>query len=223
MPRMRGLPGMRQGEHHRPYSLRPRGGRRLSRLGGAAFPPRQNAEGTERRAAHRSFVLPRSCCQERGRLPALRRGVFTAAPGRAFGSSSWRAARLFRRRSLLGDRALKPTWPAEPTTVSELLAGGHSAPGRCPDAARVRGSRYPRPRAPHQPAVSRRPSEAKAPHLRRRLLIVAPSSRRLATTPSAEPGKAEDERSMWRNYGFYSYIIRLSKFSKEDQCGAFRR
>ena len=33
---------------------------------------------------------------------------------------------------------------------------------------------------------------------------VAPSSRRLATTPSAEPGEGEDERSMWRKCGINS-------------------
>jgi hypothetical protein len=38
---------------------------------------------------------------------------------------------------------------AKPARVSQLLAGTHSGSGRSPDAARVRGLRQPRPRAPH--------------------------------------------------------------------------
>jgi len=64
--------------------------------------------------AHLSFssrIALRRC----GRLPALRRGVLLPAPGRAF----------------------RPGIPAR--NVSELLAGGRSAAGRGPGAARVRG------------------------------------------------------------------------------------
>ena len=103
------------------------------------------------------------------RLSALRRGVVTAS----------------------GPRFLPGTVAPG---VSELLAAGHSARGRSLGAARAPRDTLSRsPRAPHRPAVSRRSFEA-----RRRIsgacLIVAPSSRRLATTPSAEPGGAEHKR-----------------------------
>ena len=88
------------------------------------------------------------------RLPALHRGVFTAAPGRAF-SSALSAA------------------------VSQLLAGDRCVPGRSPDAARVRGCE-PRPRAPHR----RRPGIAGRPPPKEFACSPAPPSIRPAiTTP----------------------------------------
>ncbi len=90
---------------------------------------------------------------------------------------------------------------ANPSPASSSRRG-HNAPRSVSRASRERGYE-PRPQAPHQPAVSRRSFEA-----RRRISgacpIVAPSSRRLATTPSAEPGEREVARSMWRKCGIYS-------------------
>ncbi len=155
-------------------------GRRLSFL----LPSK--AEGMERQAAHQSSVLPRSCCQERGRLSALHRGFAPPELGRShrpWVRASW-------------DEAF-----ANPSPASSSRRG-HNAPRSVSRASRERGHE-PRPQAPHQPAVSRRSFEA-----RRRISgacpIVAPSSRRLATTPSAEPGEREVARSMWRKCGFYS-------------------
>ena len=54
-------------------------------------------------------------------------------------------------------RASKGPWPSRPpgrphaSAVSQPLAGSRSGAGRSPDAARVRGARSPRPRAPRQP------------------------------------------------------------------------
>jgi len=64
------------------------------------------------------------------------------ADRRAFRRSA--AAFSLRRRAALSSMAR-----VCPSIVSQLLAGGRSASGRSPDAARVRGCE-PRPRAPHQ-------------------------------------------------------------------------
>lgn len=81
----------------------------------------------ERRAARQPLLSPHrfSRC---GRLAALRLRRFHCCIGPRF-----------------------PGSPAGPVPVSQLLAGGRSASGRSPDAARVRGRRSLRARAPHLP------------------------------------------------------------------------
>ena len=69
-----------------------------------------------------------------------------------FGTAAPAGAPSRRSPSGAGPRFL-PGIPAR--TVSELLAGVRSDPGRCPGAARVRGCE-PRPRAPHPAPLSRR-------------------------------------------------------------------
>jgi hypothetical protein len=143
-----------------------------------------------RRADRRSLLKLRPVARAR-RLSARHRGVF-AAPDRAF---RWPhvvppPARFSRR---LKGQPLHPSLGrAFTAAVSELLAGGHSAPGRSPGAARERGERSPAP-AGAAPAVNRfpgsQPAKNLAPDLRRRPFRVAPPSKRLAKTPLKEQGK----------------------------------
>ncbi len=77
------------------------------------------------------------------RRPAFmrRRAALSDAPLRS-------CLRLRKRGPLLGGRGLRASGKPQRPAVSELLAGGHRAPGRSPGAARERGLRMPRPRAP---------------------------------------------------------------------------
>ena len=97
--------------------------------------------------------------------------AFSFGAGPRFRLGYWRAFRTCVRKAGLADHRQRA--PRRRLIV---------ATGRSPGAARVRGSRYPRPQAPHQPAWRFAPF---------RPTQVAPSSRRLATTPSAEQGNAE--------------------------------
>jgi hypothetical protein len=123
-------PRAKAGVRYRPYSLR----RRVRR---PSFPLPSKNEGMAHQAArHAVFVTP-----SHRRCGASRRAI---------------AASLRRRAALPAFRfappsALKrsPFWAAAPSNlgqasrpaVSELLAGGHSAPGRNPGAARVQEER----------------------------------------------------------------------------------
>src|SRR5689334_15435534 len=107
----------RQAKHYRPYSLRRRVRRRLSSR------PRRAAEGMERRKApHRRLHLSvQRVWRDALRLPALHplppedfRGLICGV--------------LFQRRAALLARLLAcssgfPAKPAQPTAISELLAG----------------------------------------------------------------------------------------------------
>ena len=100
---------------------------------GAGSSPRKKARGTARQAAHSPYRHANL-----GPRGASRRAVsaFFAAPGRAFGQNA---------------SARRPFWAApcrRAHAVSELLAGGRSAPGRSPGAARARALLRARPRAP---------------------------------------------------------------------------
>jgi hypothetical protein len=127
-------PRAKAGVRHRPCSLR-RGVRR--RL----FPRPSNSKGMAHRAAHQSSVLPRPCCQERGRLSARHGGVFLSAPGRAFGQALGVSFGFLTPVPSSGGRAAKPNRPAELAAVSELLAGGFEGRRAVPGAARVREER----------------------------------------------------------------------------------
>ena len=139
----------------RPYSLRPRVGRNLCPLSRAFLFSSGQARGHGAPSGAPGLsVLPRSCCQERGRLSALHGGVFTPAPGRAFFGPLSPRLRLLLRSPFGWPRWARASGKPRRPAVSELLAGGLSAPGRNPGAARVRGVRsIPRPQAP-RPAPS---------------------------------------------------------------------
>ena len=104
----------------------------LPRLCGDQSFPLDNARGwsTERRTS--LSVLPRSCCQERGRLSALHDGDFCSAGPRFLG----RGQRL------------------SPSPAGSLRSGRNAARSG-PGASRARGSE-PRPRAPHLLPPARR-------------------------------------------------------------------
>ncbi len=96
------------------------------RRGRGGVDPRIRAR--ERSAERRVRCSPcRARCRARAPLGAPP-AASVSAPGRASGGGSWRAAGLHPR-------------PAEPSAISELLAGGRSAPERCPGAARVQEER----------------------------------------------------------------------------------
>ncbi len=150
----------------RPYSLRRRVRRNPSRLSpGTFFAPRQKPRGwsAERRILSQS--TPCEACApfaQGARLSALHRGDFSprvrASRIRSGSVSAWRC----------------PFWAAAPCShgtgcpgsfIASSSQSGRSAARSGPEASRVRGYE-PRPQAPH----------------------LAPSSERLAKTPSAEPG-----------------------------------
>src|SRR6185312_15953358 len=93
-----------------------------------------NMRGAERRKALSSVLTPFGVASfaKDARLPALHRGVFLPTTGPAF-SEAFRAS-----------------------AVSQLLAGGPSASGGSPAAARVQGYE-PCPQAPHPAPSSKRP------------------------------------------------------------------
>jgi hypothetical protein len=117
--------------------------------GGRGSRPPTNAEGMERRMAHQSSVLPHilrcaGACR-RSIAAIFVPGAVTSGrgPGRLSANpirAAFAALRLRR--------------------VQPLKAAPPSGSGRRPRASRVRGYE-PRARAPHQPAVSRRPFEAR--------------------------------------------------------------
>ena len=171
------------GVRNRPYSLRRRVRRRSH-----SFCPSDNAEGVERRVAHQSSVLPRSLLRTRAPLGAPSR---LRAPG-------------FRQRHRPRVRASWDEACANPSPASSSRRGPNAPrsvpgpPGSGGTYVLARGRRTNR-RFPAGPLRRGAASPALGP-------IVAPSSRRLAKTPSAEPGGRKDARSMWRKYGIYSYI-----------------
>ena len=166
-------------------------------LAGTSFSPGPNAEGVERRAALPSFVLPRPLLENAG---ASRRSTAAISVPRG---------RSFRTRT-------GPSWVPDPGSFrrpssaprpAHRRAVPRNGDGRRPRASRVRGYE-PRPRAPHQPAsgLSRRRSFAARRRISGACRIVAPSSRRLATTPSAEPGGKEDaEGNMAEAWNLFLY------------------
>jgi hypothetical protein len=191
----------RAGVRRRPCSWRRGGTGRMSGLPdirnaktlwprrcGAWLPYPLDHEGTARRSAQ-PFLKCAPCCQGAAPLGAPSRRL--PVPGRA---CRWPhvvppPARFSRR--LKGQPLLPSLGRTFTATVSELLAGGHNAPGRSPGAARARGPRLSSP-AGAAPAVSGFPAAALkgcAPVLRRRILPVAPSSKRLAKTPLTEQGE----------------------------------
>src|SRR5664280_2829476 len=124
-------------KHHRPYSLRPRVGRSPPRLRGdkLSFPRINRGDGAPMGASFSVSHVP---------LPA--RG----ASRRAIATSIRRRAALPAFRFVLPPaHGHGPFWAAAPSSlgqasrpaVSELLAGGRSAPGRNPGAARVQEER----------------------------------------------------------------------------------
>ena len=119
-----------QGARHRPYSLRPRGGRR------PVFLPGGYAEGMERRSAHQWSVEPRSLAENAG---ALRRSIVA----------------IFRRRVRVSwDEAFSPV-PVQRAPRRAVVVPPDRVPGR-PGA----GSRAPPQAPHPPEAVSRRRSFA---------------------------------------------------------------
>ena len=120
------------------------------------LPPAQSARGwsTERRTSLPSCRVPvakNAGASRRSTAASIRR------PGRAFGSALGVPFGSFGAPPLTGRQAFRAYGPAEPTTVSQLLAGSLSAAGRSPGAARCRGYE-PRQQAPHPPRVMQRPA-----------------------------------------------------------------
>ncbi len=185
---MPGLPGMRQGKRHRPYSLRPRVGRLLF-LRPGTMPRGRSAEWRTGLWSCRVLVAKNA--------GASRRSVAAiSVPGTV--ASGRRPGRLLAQPDPAGFRRLRPH------RVQPLKAAPRRGSGRRPRASRERGYE-PRARAPHQPTALPPPvRQGLVPHLRHLTLRVAPSSRRLATTPSAEPGGKKDDSRVWRNCGIYS-------------------
>jgi hypothetical protein len=136
--------------------------------------------------------MPRGWSAKRRYLLPSRRALFwrTRAP---LGAPSRRF--LFPGSAFPGTRAFSPN----PSPAGSLRSG-HSTARSVPEASRARGYE-PRPRAPRQPAaVSRCRSAKERCPFSGTTPRVAPSSRRLATMPSAEPG--EDGRGFWRKYDY---------------------
>ena len=162
MQRAPGLPGSRQGKTHRPYSLAAPG--RPSSLPAVAGPSSSLARKRGEWSAERRTSLP--LCRvlsSRTRAPlGAPCGVLIAAPGRAFGSSSWRAFRFLGARPLIGWSRRQTYSAGRADRRQRAPRGDPSGPGRSPGAARVREERS-------SPARGRR---------------TCPTSRRLMKRPS---------------------------------------
>jgi hypothetical protein len=113
------------------------------RRGDAGLPlrPSEHAEGMERREApHQLHLAVPRPLRRTLRPAALHRGVLRR-PGRAFGGFS-RFAFGPQARPLSEHRTLRASGAQAARAVSQLLAGGPSAPGRSPGAARARGDAF---------------------------------------------------------------------------------
>ena len=130
------------------------------------FLPRAKAEGMERRAAHQSSVCAASSCEGCGRLSALHRDVFLAAPGRAFGQALARVFRLF--------GASRPHRVVAPPS---LRTGRSRLPSASSSRAARSGRRAEPRRRPGAGGTFHPPPAGAASHSR--------LSRRLMTTPSS--------------------------------------
>jgi hypothetical protein len=123
--------------------------------------------------AHQSSVFAAFPFGERGRLSALHGGDF-CSPGPRFLVSAPVCGGFLKQRlnACLASQTAPKTFGAVPSPASSSRRG-RSTPRSGPEASRERGYVRPRPQAPH----------------------LAPSSKRLAKTPSAEPGKARQGKA----------------------------
>ena len=136
-PHAPGQPGWRRGKHHRPCFLRRGGAVTYPRRSGAfLFPPHQaRGDGAPIGATYPECA---PCCQ--GAAPF-------GAPSRRFPSGAGPRFAHEPLRSAFGSDLATPSGsiaPSQPradltrSAVSQLLAGGRSAPGRSPGAANIR-------------------------------------------------------------------------------------
>jgi hypothetical protein len=105
----------------------------------AFFLPLQTGRGTARRPARRSPSA--RTVAGAWRLSARHRGVLLPAPGRALLAVRVALPPARSSRPLVGGRSFRASGRPSRPAVSQLLAGGPSAPGRSPGAARGREER----------------------------------------------------------------------------------